>query len=341
MFGMNEKKLTMKDVAIAVGCHVSTVSLALRGDERIPEGTRKRVRAAAKRLGYQVHPLISAWNRSRRAGRSINCNLSLAYLGSRASEANGAAMAVYDSLQEEVDRNGFSLARFCVEDFEGSVGRLSQILKARSVSGVILGPGVEGQVFKGGDWSDFSLVALGEGPLDLLVDRFMVDAGERVFAAVKSCFEKGWRRIGFVSTNSWSLVSSSCSIAAFNAAQCRYLSVGERLPICFVERGKPGGEEVEAWMCLNRPEVLLVDAESGLGSCRVGVAQGCDMYHDLEYGTLAKAVVEYVGNLVVRNQRGVPDKRRSVLIETRRSSQGFSSVFELPFASERYLEVAL
>jgi DNA-binding LacI/PurR family transcriptional regulator len=51
----------MEDVARAAHCHPSTVSLALRGHARIPAATRERVTAAAARLGYRIHPMISAW----------------------------------------------------------------------------------------------------------------------------------------------------------------------------------------------------------------------------------------------------------------------------------------
>ena len=43
------------------GYHPSTVSLALRDDPRIQPETQQRVKAAAEKLGYRVHPMIAAW----------------------------------------------------------------------------------------------------------------------------------------------------------------------------------------------------------------------------------------------------------------------------------------
>lgn len=52
---MATRRVTMRDVANAVGVHNSTVSLALADDPRLSEETKRRIRAAAERLGYASH----------------------------------------------------------------------------------------------------------------------------------------------------------------------------------------------------------------------------------------------------------------------------------------------
>ena len=44
---------TLKDIAKIAGVHESTVSVALRGDKRIPESTQERIKAIADELGYR------------------------------------------------------------------------------------------------------------------------------------------------------------------------------------------------------------------------------------------------------------------------------------------------
>src|SRR5690606_10532562 len=51
--------VTQQMIADAVGVHLSTVSLALRNDPRLPEETRARIRAVAQKLGYAPNPLVS------------------------------------------------------------------------------------------------------------------------------------------------------------------------------------------------------------------------------------------------------------------------------------------
>ena len=48
-------RITQKSLATALGLSHSTVSLALRGDERISQATRLRIREAAQRMGYRPH----------------------------------------------------------------------------------------------------------------------------------------------------------------------------------------------------------------------------------------------------------------------------------------------
>ena len=50
----NGRRITMKDVASALGVSGSTVSLALRGDARISASVQRSVKEEAKRLGYRL-----------------------------------------------------------------------------------------------------------------------------------------------------------------------------------------------------------------------------------------------------------------------------------------------
>ena len=65
---MAVNRITLRDVAGACGYTVNTVSRALRGDPRLPESTRAKIREAAVRMGYIRNSLASTL----RSGRSGN-----------------------------------------------------------------------------------------------------------------------------------------------------------------------------------------------------------------------------------------------------------------------------
>ena len=65
---MTVNRITLRDVAGACGYTVNTVSRALRGDPRLPESTREKIRAAAVQMGYIRNSLASTL----RSGRSGN-----------------------------------------------------------------------------------------------------------------------------------------------------------------------------------------------------------------------------------------------------------------------------
>ena len=60
-------RVTMRDVARALGVDPSTVSLALRAHPKIPAETRERIRRAAEKLGYTPDPMLGALASYRRA----------------------------------------------------------------------------------------------------------------------------------------------------------------------------------------------------------------------------------------------------------------------------------
>ena len=61
-------RITLRDVAGACGYTVNTVSRALRGDSRLPESTRDKIRRTAVQMGYIRNSLASTL----RSGRSGN-----------------------------------------------------------------------------------------------------------------------------------------------------------------------------------------------------------------------------------------------------------------------------
>jgi DNA-binding LacI/PurR family transcriptional regulator len=151
------KAPTMEDVARAAGCHSSTVSLALRGDVRIPADTRERVRTAAEKLGYRIHPLIAAWVSARRAGRPVGRRLPAAYLTCHPDNFRWKAdvhfRSIFEGAREQAEKFGFALTEFRLGDYARDVARLNQVLVTRNVQGVIVGPTLEHHALEGLDWS--------------------------------------------------------------------------------------------------------------------------------------------------------------------------------------------
>jgi len=83
---MNEKP-TIKDVARIAGVHFSTVSMALRGEDCIPESTRERIRKTADQLGYVRDPVLMALTRHRLQTAMTTAPQRIALLSNRSPEA--------------------------------------------------------------------------------------------------------------------------------------------------------------------------------------------------------------------------------------------------------------
>lgn len=65
-------RVTLRDVAQAMGVHPSTVSRALRGDPRISGEVRDRVISAAERLGYRPDPALARLNEYQERATSVS-----------------------------------------------------------------------------------------------------------------------------------------------------------------------------------------------------------------------------------------------------------------------------
>ena len=90
----------MQEVARAAACHPSTVSLALRGDPRIPAETRERVKAAAY---LTCHPGDFRW------------------------QADQHLRSIFEGARERAERYGFALTEFRLSDYAQGLERLNQV----------------------------------------------------------------------------------------------------------------------------------------------------------------------------------------------------------------------
>ena len=127
---MSTKRITIVEVARAAGVDNSTVSLALRGDRRIAEQTRRRVADVAQRLHYVPNQLASALSsgRSRVIGVMLP-GLENQFFAPHLEEFQAAA---------ELSRNAISI-KCCDWDLKREEHGLSQFCESR-VDGLIWCP---------------------------------------------------------------------------------------------------------------------------------------------------------------------------------------------------------
>ncbi len=183
---MNASRVTQKDVALACGYTINTVSRALRGDSRLPEETRKKIRDAAFRMGYIRNSLAS----SLRSGRSqtvaviVNdvhnmhfCNM-LNRMDRALREAGYNMMILCMQLNEELGEElihaaiSQSVAGILYFPYHNNRGHTAYMEKNR-VPFVLLDRRIEGVAADGARCDD------GEG--GYLAGRHLLDLGHRRF----------------------------------------------------------------------------------------------------------------------------------------------------------------
>ena len=256
---IGKETVTQQMIAEAAKVNVSTVSLALRNDARLPEATRLRIQSLARRLGYSPNPLISLlMARVRR--RNASYRGTLAYVHTLPQGA--------PRLREHVHRNflagarqraaelGYKLDEFFMSPDTAHGRRLATMLRARNISGVVLehspSPSCPDRRLSF-DMGDFAMATLGvplsEPPLHYVAnDQYM-----RPILAARELLALGYRRLGMiVDVRFDSKMAHRCS-AGFWAVQ-QYIDGLAEIPIC-TQPNEP--RSLNAWLKRHRPDAIL------------------------------------------------------------------------------------
>lgn len=194
---------TLADVARHAGVAISTASIALRNDPRLPAATRQRIKEVAQQLKYQPDPVLAAL-----VNRRLQRN-------ERASFANVAV--VIDDRWKQIARRDWlreflrGLRGTCRElgyhsdvlyiqsDLGGSHGA-GRVLRARGIRGLALLP-TPGQPFELTlDWKELSVVAVGNLQIKHRFHRVGSDAFASMQVVCDQLVAHGYRRIGLTHT---------------------------------------------------------------------------------------------------------------------------------------------
>ncbi|QYY35213.1 LacI family DNA-binding transcriptional regulator [Ruficoccus sp. ZRK36] len=328
---------TLKDIAEHTGFGRSTISLALRDSPSLPEKTRRIIQNAAKELGYRPNPLFSAlMTRVRQRSQSIKENIALV---TRLSEhprnsSNKFFSILYEAISTQAERHGLGTEVFTYEPATPLPDqRLSQILLARGIRGLILFPGGSGsrKEYPELKWEEFATVLVGFGTRRESIHRVAADYMYDMDYAIRRSEAVGGKRIGLV-------LQTATDNLTDNAWFSRYLFYQSQLPA--KQRLKPffNKESVSAskqsllrWYNQERPDVVISSDRYLIGAFRdVGVRIPQDLRainltkheqddslagidpvtHEVGY-----AAVDLLLSLMQTNQIGIPQHPRTLTVK--------------------------
>lgn len=230
-----EKRITLRDIAAAVGCTNATVSLALRESSRISEETRTRVKQAAARLGYRPDPMLSALSAHRWKRRPKIEGSTLAVIGDNVEGLGG--------MEERARAYGYRLEQFLCSQYPDP-HKLSQMLYNRGIIGVLVGQIFTPGFCAGFDWSQFIAVACSEGMERPPVNLVMPNHFRAVQEAWDKCWAAGDRRIGMILFDIPSAMDMHDREAAFLDRQ-QQSSIRSRIPVLKIKSWGRKGQRAE------------------------------------------------------------------------------------------------
>lgn len=275
---------TLKDVAARTKLSVAAVSMALRDHPSLPARTIARVKKAAAALGYSPDPALSALaaHRMRVRVRRDFSVLALVANWPRRDEwlRRESAQRLIAGARERARTLGYTLQQFWPREDGMSPSRLSAVLVARGVRGVILAP------FEGPhdrfelEWAEFAVVTI-ERPVHYgwfhhIVPNYFAD----MRLAWSELCARGYRRIGLVLDDGLAERAAHQWEAAHAFEQSR--SGEARVPTLVVgEAGR--GAAIRAWLRQHTPDVVVSRCE---GVLEAAAAEGLRVPRDLGYASL-------------------------------------------------------
>lgn len=139
---MSDPAPTLATIAAAAGVSRMTVSRALRNAEGITAERREQIVAIAARLGYRPDPKLTAFMQYLRTFRGANHDENIAFAICHRDPAPHAFSPTerrfLNGVQQRCQELGYGLEKFAVAQGGFTPTRLSQILRARGIRGLIV-----------------------------------------------------------------------------------------------------------------------------------------------------------------------------------------------------------
>lgn len=319
---------TLTDVAKLAGLSKTAVSLALRGERRIPEATKQRVREAARQLGYRPNPALSEFAAHRWRDRE-SVPLTIAYITTNhpllSTTMDARAIIGVRSRAEQL---GYTVEHFRFEDY-GDPDYLGRVILNRGIRGIVLGQ-LNGDMWQRFPWHEFCAVACNAGFYRPPVDVLMADHALAVRQAWARAEERGYRRIGVALFDEPMAVDQYDKSSA--ALYCQHrVPVRQRIPLLYF---KPEDRAAFcSWVDRYNPDVVLGFNDAVYWHL---VHSGYDVPNEIAFACLmiepnrppaplsgcayeadcmGSAAVDHLDTLLRTNRWGIPHRQMISLIE--------------------------
>lgn len=328
----------MQDIATIAGVHQTTVSLALRNRPVLPEATRRRIQDIALKLGYRPDPVLGALRARRRSapasGRpdesgsiaAARRGFSIAFLTSSATPDQWKRAPGYvrsrQGLGQRAEEAGYHVEDFWFDRDHMTPRRVTQILRARNVSGIVVVP-LPTPAPLDLDWRYFACVSLTFSLLSTQLHTVSNDHWATIRLACSRLHELGYRRIGLaINENSNERVRAIWrgGLLEHNSRQSPHQRIAPYMPASPLLK-----DDFLTWVHRHHPDVILtipphlasvrqwLQAENINVPNDIGIASlDCMAPNDDVSGVyqepevIGRTAVDILASLIQRNDLGLP-----------------------------------
>jgi len=323
---MAANRISLADIARKAGVHITTVSLALRDSPRLPAATKARLKALAEEMGYQPDPMLSALTAYRRNAKIQQTQGTLAWI---TSNRDIGFPTYFRGAFERCEELGYKLDQFTLR--ETGPARLSKVLRARNIQGLLLAPQARNRAHLNLTWNEFSAVTFGftlARPQLHVVTNAQYRSTRIGMRALRA---RGYRRIGFVTTHNTEERTDQNFSAGYIVEQAR-LKENQRIPPLIL-KDNSAEEQLKvfhAWYRKYRPDAILdhynripfymQELRIGYEECALAtmartqdekILAGVDQNDRV----IGRTAVDFVVGMIHRNERGIPEVPFRILVQ--------------------------
>lgn len=331
MSAPSDRPITLQDIARRAGVSKMTVSLALRGHGRVAPATRDRLRELALSMGYRPFPLVAAHMSMVRMRQRASYAGTIGFVSRGQSPERGKGdemhLRIYRGAKRRAEERGYRLEWFPLGDAGMDGKRLSEILKARGIVGLVLGSDYVLPPHLHLDWDQFAVATFGRTNLGHELHRATADYFWAVREVCRQARSHGYRRVGLALSKEHDKAHEGLHRSAFLGCQVEWPQ-REHVPVLLapVWEKRPFLEWVRAY----RPEVVVSCGDEALKWLR---EDGMDVPRDMglirphtdnralkiagfifDDAEIGAASVDLIIEQLHLNQRGLPEICRRVLL---------------------------
>ncbi|WP_269522948.1 LacI family DNA-binding transcriptional regulator [Coraliomargarita parva] len=317
---------TIREIAKALNCSHMTVSRALRGTPGVGKEKARAICEFAEKMGYTPNPLVSALMQTRKHHRppQQTSNLAFVHYFPTSLLVDESVQELYKGARQRAQTLGYAIEIIWGAEPELGRERLTQMLKARGINGVVFAPMPLGCRTVDFDWDQFAIASMGFTLRKPKIHRVGTYQYHSIPLAYRELVKLGYHSIGICITDRGSRRVDRAWEASL--AMLKYESGPEAVHL--LPETIESKETFAQWLAEHRIDALinaghhtLHDFFPELG-IRVPEDLGYVSFHAKDTATVRRdwvgigaEAVNLVDSQLMHNERGIPAKPKTVLVE--------------------------
>jgi LacI family transcriptional regulator len=328
------RRVTLRDIAKKSGFHYSTVSLALRGEPRLPEETRSKILRVAQEAGYCPDPMMKALAFYRNTLRPPTYHSTLAWLvndGKTVFHPNYNFKECLAGAQERAGELGYKVEEFLLRKPGMTPAMMARILQNRGIVGILIAPQPNARMRMSirMDWSSFTAVSFGYTLAYPSFHRVTSHHFRASRLTVRALLSLGYRRIGLCIHRIWNGRVDGAWVGGYFSETASGRNVSRIEPLLVEGWAK---KRIHNWIRANRLDAVIFDTShfidllsetpcfsvpQKLGAASLQIYRDDNVHagifqNEVEIG---RASVDHLVHLLHSHSRGIPLVHQNILID--------------------------